>query len=127
MPKRHNLTIHQGQNFSFTYAPGLGSLSGYSARMSIKTDLWADYTAYLSNGADADGGSISIGSTDVTITMTAAQTDALDELGLEFFARDRQPLERKIKFIYDLELVSGAGVVTKALWGDIIFYRAVTK
>lgn len=136
MTKRQNLDIVQGQTFSYTYThrDSAGSaidLTGYTARMSIKVNLLSTGSAFLSTGADADGGTITLGGAlgTVTLAMTAAETTALDQTDafINAFLGDQQKLEQTIDFIYDLELVSSGGAVTRALEGFITFHRGVTQ
>lgn len=115
MTTHQDLTIRQGETWSYTYAHAT-DLSGHSARMSIKADWSSDAVAYLSTGADADGGSIAIDGTDVTLSMTAAQTTAL-LLSVDAMSET---------ILYDLEIVSGAGIVTRALEGRVHVLRGVT-
>ena len=129
MTIRHDITIHQGQTWTFVYTHRIGGavvdLTGYSARMAIKADYSAAFLAYLSTGSDADGGSIALGGASGTATlfMTATESSALaGEITM-------MPVEdmATMFFKYDLELVSPAGVVTRALEGRLIVQRGVTQ
>lgn len=132
---RQNLDIYQGETFSYVYTYGGGSpvnLTGYTARMAVKRDRRAEETSYLSTGDDADGGTITLGGAagTVTVAMTAAQTQAMDETDwwfAMFGGEPDLPLDRSIEFFYDLEIVSGAGVVTRLLQGTITFHRGITS
>ena len=86
MTIRQDLKINQGETWSwvYTHIDSTGSaidLTGYTARMSVKTNFTGSTEAYLSTGADADGGIISLGGVvgTVTLSMTAAQTTALTD------------------------------------------------
>ena len=129
MPLRQDLTVYQGQTFSKTYAHyeggSLADLTGYTARMKVRTRFGGSARAYLSTGADADGGTLTIDGGTVTIAMTAADTDAL-ATGVdlaELMAGEYTP--RREQFVYDLELVNGA-TVTRAIEGVIELHRGVT-
>lgn len=134
MTIHQDLVIKQGETWSWTCTYGSSSpvdLTGYSARMSIKTAYGVDSEAYLSSGDDANGGSIILGGVDGTITlsMTADQTTALlDDLSFYAFMKseEREEIEPSVCWIYDLELVSPASVVTRALEGKVHIYRNVT-
>lgn len=133
---RQNLDIRQGETFSFVYthrnsAGSAIDLTGYTARMAVKVDLLSSDSAFLSTGADADGGTITLGGAagTVTLSMTADQTDQLDQQDafLAAFLGANQRHERTVQFLYDLELVSAAGVVTRALEGFLTYHRGVTN
>lgn len=82
-------------------------ITGYSARMQIKKNLGGDVYATLTS---ANGG-IVLGTTDgqVTIFLTDVQTSALPGSG-----------------VYDLEMVSPTGWVTRILQGKVRLSREVT-
>jgi hypothetical protein len=134
MTARHDLEIRQGQDWSFVYThlDSGGSavdLTGYSARASFKVSYEGSTEAYLSSGDDADGGSIALGGANgtVTMSMTAAQTTALlEEPSLFAWAGKSGKVNPVEKFIYDLELVDGSGVVTRVLEGRVFIQREVT-
>ena len=134
MTIRQNLTIRQGETWSYVYTHlAAGSpvdLTGYTARMSIRESFEGTNEAYLSTGADANGGTITLGGVagTVTLAMTAAQSAALaGDLSSILFVEPRKRAERDVDFLYDLELVSGAGVVTRALEGCLRVQREVTS
>ena len=134
MTTRQDLTIRQGETFSWTYtkldsAGAAVDLTGYSARMAIKRTFEADEEAYLSTGADAAGGSITLGDEagTVVLSMTAAETTALaGDLTAYIFGVPSKSAQRYETFIYDLELVAGDGTVTRELQGRVIVEREVT-
>lgn len=129
MTIRHDLTIHQGQTWTFVYTHRVGgavvNITGFSARMGIKADYSASFLAYLSTGADADGGTIALGGAGgtVTMSMTATESGALAGDISIIPAEDVATMF----FKYDLELVSPAGLVTRALEGRLIVHRGVTQ
>lgn len=136
MTIRQDITIYQGSTWSYVYthkdsAGDPVDLSGYSARMAIKQCFDDSAIAYLSTGSDADGGTIALGGAlgTVTMSMTAAQSQSLltdvDVIAL-IPPEKRRKLYREVVYMYDLELVSGAGVVTRALEGRLIVQREVT-
>ena len=125
MTARQDLVIREGASFSWTYDAGV-SLDGYSARAAIKMAGAYINTAeaYLSSGADASGGTITLSGTMATLSMTAAQTDALaDEIAWWFPNRAIDPV---IRMMWDLELVAADGTVTRPVEGSVLVYRSVT-
>ena len=99
--------------------------------MSIRDRIGGSLQAYLSTGADADGGTITLGGLSgvVTLSMTAEETtDLYDPVDLEDLIKHRcKPEERTVKWLYDLEVESPAGVVTRLLHGRILLHREVTE
>jgi hypothetical protein len=128
MTTRQDLTIRQGQTWTFVYThrPGgvLADLTGYSARMGIKPDFNGAFVAYLSTGSDAIGGSIALGGAagTVTLTMTGDESASLASDTSLLLVEDVSTMI----FRHDLELVSPAGVVTRALEGRVIVQRGVS-
>lgn len=136
MTTRQDLYIEQGVTWSWVYtwldsAGDPVDITGYSARMAIKTRFDWNTEAYLSSGSDADGGSIALGDAagTITLSMTAAQTTALvGDLSIYTLVppENRQPVEPTVTLLYDLELVTGAGAVTRVLEGRVNVRRQVT-
>jgi hypothetical protein len=133
---RQDLTIRQGETWSFVYThkDGAGSvvdLTGYTARAAIKVDFAGATEVYLSTGSDAIGGSIALGGAagTVTLSMTADQTTSLLD-DLSYYAlvasNKRAPVAPSVTWRYDLELVASNGTVTRALEGLVTIYRQVT-
>lgn len=135
MTTRQDLIIRQGETWSFVWTKTSGGsavdLTGYTARMTIRDRIKGAQQAYLSSGADADGGSITLGGAQgtVTLAMTATQSAALaGELSVAssvLLAEHPERDEPEVRYIYDLELVNGA-TVTRELEGRVIVYREVT-
>lgn len=116
----HNFTIEQGANWqrSFTYrlksdgVTSIPNLTGYSARMHIRKDIDASTTMIELTTANGRI-SIDIPTARFTLTLTSAETAALDKSG-----------------VYDLEIVSAATPVpevTRLLEGKIHLRRNVTR
>jgi hypothetical protein len=133
MTTRQDLIVRQGETWSFTWtklsAGAAVNLTGYSARMSVKPRLGGAADAYLSDGSDADGGTITLGGAlgTVVLAMTAAQTAALAQAVTGYVEDVCAVCGPKVVFMYDLETVSGAGVVTRELEGRFIVWRGVTQ
>lgn len=115
MAGKYDLTINQGETLSqqFTWKDSTGTavnLTGYSARMQAR--LSPDSTDPIIDLTTSNGG-ISLGGVagTITLSMTAATTSALTE----GYA------------VWDIELVSGSGVVTRLLQGNLIITREITR
>jgi hypothetical protein len=136
MTARQDLTIRQGETWSFIYTKlSSGSavnLTDYTARMSVKDTYNGISQVYLSTGSDANGGTITLGGAlgTVTLSMTAAQSSAMAGwLNFPLAILDGVDFDitkPSIRYLYDLELISGAGVVTRELEGRLIVYREIS-
>lgn len=111
----YDITIEQGATFSlvFTWRDSAGSLvnvTGYSARMQVRKSP-SSPTVLLD--LSTTGGGITLGGTNGTITLSAsaATTAALSP----------SPA------VYDLEMVSPGGVVTRLLAGKVNILPEVTR
>lgn len=111
----HDFTIEQGVTTakSFVWKDSAGDvidLTGYTARMQIRASL--DATSTLLSATNANGQLvITAAQGKVTLTLTATETAALS------FSTG----------VYDLELVSSGGVVTRLVEGTITLSKEVTK
>jgi hypothetical protein len=111
-----DLNCYQGANFDYNLtwqtAGTAVNLTGYSARMQVR-DSYDAGTAVVSLTA---GTGITLGGTAGTILLelSATQTAALDGTP-------------NIQYIYDLEVVSGAGYVTRLVEGRFYVYPEVTR
>lgn len=110
----YDITIEQGATFtlSLTWKDSTGNpvnLTGYSARMQVRTSYEAEDTlvSLTSSGGDIVLGG-ALGTIIITIAASATQTLQLDEA------------------VYDLELVNGA-TVTRLLQGRATVSREVTR
>ena len=115
MSGTHNWTIEQGANWSrrvtWLVADVAVNLTGYTARMDVRLrHSSADKVLALSSSPAAG---ITLGGMAGTIdlALTAAQTAAIGE-GL---------------YVYDLELVSSTGVVTRLLEGTVTVTPETTR
>jgi len=109
----YDITIDQGATFSLTITWEISSspvdLTGYSARMQARHSVNASATFIdIDSGSEIVLGGV-LGTLAITLsdTVTAAITEQCG--------------------VYDLELVSGAGVVTRLLQGSITVSREVTR
>lgn len=133
MTLRQTFDIRQGQTWTYVFThTASGSpvdLTGYSARMAIRYGFELSNEAYLSSGSDANGGTITLGGANgtVTLAMTAAQTAALaGDLTTILFTEPRKKAEQYVDFLYDLEIEAPDGTVTRLLEGNIRVQREVT-
>lgn len=112
--KTADLCIPQGASFSRVIrwkADGANvNLSGFSARMQIRPTA-ASATTTLS--LTTENGRIALGGTAGTITLTISATDtAAITAG---------------RYVYDLELASAGGIVTRLLQGIVTVSANVTR
>ena len=111
-----DLSCYQGANFDYTLTWQTGgsavNLTGYSARMQVRESYDAG-TAVVSL---TSGTGITLGGTAGTIglALSATATAALDGTP-------------NTQYIYDLELVTGAGYVTRLVEGRFMVYPEVTR
>ena len=105
-----NLTVDQGATFNAQIditddSGNAQNLTGYSVAGQIrKTYDSTTFTAFSASVSSATGGTI-------TISLTATQTNAL--------AAGR--------YVYDVEITSGGGVVTRVLEGQVEVTPGVTR
>jgi len=110
----YDLLIEQGATFSqlITYKEaGVAiNLTGYTARLQVRSTLESASTVVeltTANGRIALGGAAGT----ITLTISATDTAALTSG----------------RGVYDLELVSGGGIVTRLLQGVATISRNVTR
>lgn len=134
MTTRQDLDLRQGETWAHTYihkdSDGAAvDMTGFEARMSIKAGFQSSNEAYLSNGTDAKGGTIFLGSDGtITLSMTATQSGAIaGDLGVFLFNEPAAKVDRFETFSYDLELVDTDGVVSRVLEGRFIVQRGNTS
>ena len=108
-----DLDCWQGANFDYqltwTVAGSAVNVTGYSARMQVRQ--YADSTATVLSLVNGTG--ITLGGTAGTIALAAPATaTSVVEAG---------------QYVYDLELVSGAGYVTRLVGGNFTVFAEVTR
>ena len=137
MTTRVDLIIRQGETWSLSYAKkdsagAAVDLTGYTARLAIRDRVGGTLQAYLSTGADADGGTITLGGAAGTVALAMTATQSADlasstvELEAALFGYGVKNVGPVTTYVYDLELVSGAGAVTRELEGRVEVQRQVT-
>lgn len=113
---RYDLEIKQGATLSLvaTWKDAAGTainLTGYTARLAVR-DTYSSGTAILS--LTTENGGISLGGSAGTITLAASATTTA-------------ALSAPFSGVYDLEVVSGGGVVTRLLEGAATVSPEVTR
>jgi hypothetical protein len=113
-PGRYNIKVYQGSTFSLapqwkidgTYV----NVTGYTAALSVKNSPTSATTIVSLTSAN---GRITVGTTDgkFTLALNAATTAGL----------------AAGSYVYDLEVTSPGGVVTRLLEGGFIVYEGVTS
>lgn len=112
----YHITIEQGSNFELVITwkdedGELIDLTGYTARMQVRREF-SDSSAMLS--LTTENGRITLGGVlgTITISVPASVTSTLSWQG---------------KALYDLELVSSGGQVTRLLKGKVTLELEVTR
>ena len=113
-PGRYNIKVYQGSTFSLapqwkidgTYV----DVTGYTAAMSVK---YSPSSVSSIIDLTSANGKITVGTTDgkFTLALTAGETTAL----------------AAGNYVYDLEVTSPGGVVTRLLEGGFTVYEGVTS
>lgn len=125
---RVDILIEQGADLIIenAYSNDDGSpidVSSYTAKMQIRTD----YSSEAPVVSLVNGAGITLSTTgDIVATVTAAQTAAL---AVDYTQLKRvMDGQRCFKFgVYDLEIKSGAGIVTRLIAGDAYIAPAATQ
>jgi tRNA threonylcarbamoyladenosine modification (KEOPS) complex Pcc1 subunit len=115
MAANYDIVMDQGATFSRVFywqdSQALPvNLSGYTARMQIRQEVDSS-TAALS--LTTENSRIALGGAAGTITLTVSATDTAAVAGGEY--------------VYDLELISGLGTVTRLLQGCFTVDAEVTR
>ncbi len=121
-PGELNLTMYQGASWDYTltWTTTAGSvttpvdLTGYTARMQVR-ETQSSTATILSL---TSGSGITLGGTAGTILLEASATTTAG------IATSQTPQNQ---FVYDLELVSGAGYVTRLVEGNFLIDPEVTR
>ena len=108
-----DLDCWQGANFDYqltwTVSGSAVNVTGYTARMQVRQ--YAESTATVLSLVNGTG--ITLGGTAGTIALSAVATaTSAIEAG---------------QYVYDLEVVSGAGYVTRLVEGSFVVYAEVTR
>lgn len=112
----HKITAEKGATFSQPFTWKINSnavnLTGYTARMKVRDPKRAPSVNQIVSLTSASGGGITLGGAAGTITVTISATT------MESIVAG--------KYVYDLELESGDGTVTRLLNGPFIVLDEVT-
>jgi hypothetical protein len=110
---KHNITANQGETFNFSFTISTDGtpwdLTGYTARMQVRTTVEA--TDKLLDLTTSSG--ITLGGSAGTVAITVSAT------GMAALISGRH--------VYDIEVVSGSGTVTRILEGKFIVKAEVTR
>lgn len=115
-PGKLNLACYEGATFDYeltwTAAGSAVDLTNYTARMQVRSS----YDSATPIVSLTSGSGITLGGTAGTIklVLSADETEALDGTP-------------NSQFIYDLELESSSGFVTRLVEGNFFIYPEVTK
>ena len=108
-----NLDCYQGANFDYQLTWTVGgsavNLTGYTSRMQVREAV--DSTAVAFSLVSGTG--ITLGGTAGTIALSAVATATAGIAAGQY--------------VYDLELVSGTGYVTRLVEGNFVVYAEVTR
>lgn len=112
----YNIIIEQGADFTLplTWRDGnnvVVNVTGYSARMQIRESYDAEDT--IISLTSNIGGGITLGGAAGTISIYISAADTA-----------KMP---NVSAVYDLEMVSVAGAVTRLVQGDVYISREVTR
>lgn len=111
---KYNITANQGETFNFSFTISTDSvpwdLTGYTARMQVRTTVEA--TDKLLDLTTANSG-ITLGGSAGTVAVSVSATD------MSALIAGRH--------VYDLEVVSGGGTVTRILEGKFSVKAEVTR
>lgn len=121
---RYDIVVDQGSTFrkTITWKDSSGSavnLTGYTARMQARTTMSASSTIVQLTTAN---GGITLGGSAGTIDLYISDTDTA-----EFPTAVPSGFSDALVGVYDLELISGSGDVTRLLHGDFIVNPEVTR
>ena len=110
---KYNITANQGETFNFSFTISTNStpwdLTGYTARMQVRTTVEA--TDKLLDLTTTSGITLGGAAGTVAITVSATSMSALISG----------------RHVYDIEVVSGGGTVTRILEGKFVVKAEVTR
>jgi hypothetical protein len=121
---KFNLTMWQGSTFGLAITVmdannATQNLTSYSARMQIRESYTAGSATETLTSANGE------------ITITPATGNVAIELAASRTANISVDMSNgkppKSSYVYDLELIDGAGKVSKLLYGDVTVYGEVTR
>jgi len=113
-PGKVNLVIYQGATFSKEFVWQLGGtpvdLAGYTALMDIRADI------------DSETPIITLSTADDTIVLE----EEAGKIIIQIAAQDTENLQFS-RAVYDLELYSPDGIVTRLIQGSVTLSKEVTR
>jgi len=122
---RYNISIWQGATFGLTItvkdvAGNASNIAGYSARMQIRE---AYDSALPTETLTTANGEITITGAEGNVAIELAATRTAN-IFVDLTGPGKPP---KKTYVYDLELIDTANVVSKLLYGDVLVYAEVTR
>lgn len=122
---RYNINIWQGATFGLTItlkdaAGNVSNITGYSARMQIREAYDSESATETLTTAN---GEITITGAEGNVALQLAATRTAN-ISVDLSGSGKPP---KKTYVYDLELIDTANVVSKLLYGDAVVYAEVTR
>lgn len=108
--KNYDLSIDAGQTYSLAITVENTNLTGYSARCQFRRNISSSTVVY--DGTTVNGKIVLTDAANgvLTLNLTDTETSALSGI-----------------YVYDLEIVSGSGQVTRILQGSVVISPEVTR
>ena len=122
---KYNLTMWQGSTFGLAITVkdannAVQNLTSYTARMQIRPGYNSGTVTETLTSANGEI-LITAATGNVSIELAASRTA---NIAVDMDSPSKPP---KSTYVYDLELIDGAGKVSKLLFGDVIVYGEVTR
>lgn len=122
---KYNLTMWQGSTFGLAITVkdannAVQNLTSYTARMQIRPSYNSGEVTETLTSANGEI-LITAATGNVSIELAASRTA---NIAVDMDSPSKPP---KSSYVYDLELIDGAGKVSKLLFGDVIVYGEVTR
>lgn len=122
---KYNLTMWQGSTFGLAITVkdannAVQNLSSYTARMQIRP---AYNSGTVTETLTSANGEITITAETGNVSLELAATRTAN-ISVDLDSSSKPP---RSTYVYDLELIDGAGKVSKLLFGDVVVYGEVTR
>ena len=122
---KYNLTMWQGSTFGLAITVkdannAVQNLTSYTARMQIRPGYNSGTVTETLTSANGEI-LITAATGNVSIELAASRTA---NIAVDMDSPSKPP---KSTYVQDLELIDGAGKVSKLLFGDVIVYGEVTR
>lgn len=122
---KYNLSMWQGSTFGLAITVkdannAVQNLTSYTARMQIRPGYNSSTVTESLTSANGEI-TITANTGNVSLELAASRTA---NISVDMESSSKPP---KTTYVYDLELVDGAGKVSKLLFGDVVVYGEVTR